>query len=130
MKIKRFNEDKSNISSSYIFLKCTDETGVVAEVLFDNEKDFGNYVLYNVNEIILNDFNDNKKKILNQIKDYSGWELDQSNIPFFYEWEPGYEFINTYIDIGEMKYHECDLEKNVQLDDRSQSALQAKKYNL
>jgi len=131
MKIKKFNEDKSNIESSYIFLKCFDEEGeVVVEVLFDNEKDFGNYVLYNVNETILNDFKHNKKQILDTIKGYNNWMLDQRNIPFFYEWESGYDFINTYSDNEVMSYSTCELERNVELDQRSQTALSAKKYNL
>ena len=64
MKIQRFNENKTIITSPYIFLRCLDEDGEIqAEVLFDNEKDFGNYVLYNVNEIILEKFKYDKKNI-------------------------------------------------------------------
>lgn len=131
MKIKKFNEDNSPISSSYIFLKGYDEDNeIVIETLFDNEKDFGNYILYNVNEIILEEFKTETSKLLKAIDNCDNWMMDQNNIPFFYEWKDAYDFINEYSDNQIFEYSECELEKNVKLDDRAQMTLNANKYNI
>lgn len=131
MKIRKFNENVNE--ERYIVLYTYEDGDIASSFIFENEEDFGNYILYNVNEHLLEIYNeDDEEKINETLEEYTGWILDQNNIPVFYEWEGAYDWRNEWEGgVGIMGYSDgCEIERNVKADDRLEILRAEKKYNI